>query len=131
MGAASVLQPLILARQLRLEDLDGRLQLACLVVRAATSLFQHEVFFADLGQGALQVEDLFLLLVKFLGDCDLLLKGDTLLAVGERHAVQRRHQAACLLQSWVLARQLHVEDRRLLVQVECEQRPCLNNRLLS
>lgn len=104
MCAASVLQPLILSRQLRLQDLNGRLQLACLVVRAAARFLQHEIFFANLSQASLQVEDLFLLLIKFLGDGDLLLKGDTLLAVSKCYTVQRGNQAACLLQGWVLAR---------------------------
>lgn len=77
----NVFQLLFSASQSRLEDLDGGLQLARLIVTRPRRLFQQVVFFAHLGELAVQIEDLLVLRFEFLHNCDLLFKGNSSLRI--------------------------------------------------
>ena len=103
---ADVFELLVSAFELRFEDLDRGLELARLAVAGARRLLHQVVFFAHLSQRALQVKDLFFLLLEFLGDGDLFFEGDTFLRVGEGGLVQGDHQRRGLVEGCVLARKL-------------------------
>lgn len=106
------------------------MKLAGLIVRAATCLLQHEVFFAYLRERALQIEDMLLLLVQLLGNGDLLFERNTLRVVGESNLVQLLDERGSLVECRVLPRQLHVEDRCILIKIESEEAASLHKYLL-
>ena len=94
---------LIVAFEAVFEDLDCGLQLWGLIVTRTRRLLEQVVFFADLGQWALQVKDLLVLLLEFFGYGDLLLEWDAFLAVGQSQFVQWMNQSGCLMKCRVLS----------------------------
>ena len=78
---ADVFENFIVSLVSCLENCDRSLKFGGLIITGPSRLFEKIVFFTHLCQGALQVEDLFILLLKFLRDSHLLLKWDSFLAV--------------------------------------------------
>ena len=79
----------------------------------------------------MQIEDLFVLLLKLLRDRDLLLKRNTFASVQKRYSVKGLNQVGGLIQAWVLTRHLHIEHCCRLIELKGEETARLDQGLLQ